>query len=78
MFLEWDRELYDPVTDEPAKCNSSDLNEERGQIEILFSDKTGTLTENIMLFKEASIRLCSKSTKSSKFLSLTRLGSECQ
>ena len=55
MFLEWDRELYDPVTDEPAKCNSSDLNEELGQIEILFSDKTGTLTENIMLFKEASI-----------------------
>ena len=55
MFLEWDRELYDPVTDEPAKCNSSDLNEELGQIEILFSDKTGTLTENIMIFKEASI-----------------------
>ena len=55
MFLEWDRDLYDPVTDEPAKCNSSDLNEELGQIEILFSDKTGTLTENIMLFKEASI-----------------------
>ena len=55
MFLEWDRDLYDPVTDEAAKCNSSDLNEELGQIEILFSDKTGTLTENIMLFKEASI-----------------------
>ena len=55
MFLEWYRELYDPVTDEPAQCNSSDLNEELGQIEILFSDKTGTLTENIMLFKEASI-----------------------
>ena len=55
MFLEWDRDLYDPVTDEPAKCNSSDLNEELGQIQILFSDKTGTLTENIMLFKEASI-----------------------
>ena len=55
MFLVWDRDLYDPETDEPAKCNSSDLNEELGQIEILFSDKTGTLTENIMIFKEASI-----------------------
>ena len=55
MFLEWDRDLYDPETDEAAKCNSSDLNEELGQIEILFSDKTGTLTENIMMFKEASI-----------------------
>ena len=39
MFLEWDRDLYDPETDEPAKVNSSDLNEELGQIEILFSDK---------------------------------------
>jgi len=55
MFLVWDVELYDEETGEGAKCNSSDLNEELGQIEILFSDKTGTLTENIMLFKEASI-----------------------
>ena len=55
MFLEWDRDMYDPDTDEPAKVNSSDLNEELGQIEILFSDKTGTLTENVMIFKEASI-----------------------
>ena len=55
MFLEWDRDMYDPATDEPAKVNSSDLNEELGQIEILFSDKTGTLTENVMIFKEASI-----------------------
>ena len=55
MFLEWDRDLYEPLTDEPAKVNSSDLNEELGQIEILFSDKTGTLTENVMIFKEASI-----------------------
>ena len=55
MFLEWDRDLYDPDTDEAAKVNSSDLNEELGQIEVLFSDKTGTLTENVMVFKEASI-----------------------
>ena len=54
-FLAWDRDLYDPESDEPARCNSSDLNEELGQVEILFSDKTGTLTENIMIFKEASI-----------------------
>ena len=55
LFLEWDRDLYDSETDEPARVNCSDLNEELGQVEILFSDKTGTLTENIMLFKEASI-----------------------
>ena len=54
MFLEWDRDLYDPKTDEPAKCNCSDLNEELGQIEILFSDKTGQSCneESLKIFRE--------------------------
>ena len=51
MFIIWDRDLYDPATDEPAKVNSSDLNEELGQIDLLFTDKTGTLTENVMVLK---------------------------
>lgn len=50
-FFEWDMEMYDEVSNEPAKVNSSDLNEDLGQIEYLFSDKTGTLTENEMVFK---------------------------
>lgn len=43
-------------TGQPAVANTSDLNEELGQIEVLFSDKTGTLTKNLMIFKACSIR----------------------
>lgn len=32
MFLVWDVQLYDAEMDQPAKCNSSDLNEELGQV----------------------------------------------
>ena len=68
------------MTDEAAKVNSSDLNEELGQIEILFSDKTGTLTENIMLFKEASINGIKYDSKAlrtkNKFSSFTNESSD--
>ncbi|XP_063363276.1 phospholipid-transporting ATPase IF [Cydia amplana] len=56
LFIGWDEELRCEETGKPAIANTSDLNEELGQVEILFSDKTGTLTKNIMVFKACSIK----------------------
>lgn len=38
-----------------ANCRNSDLIEEMGQVEFVFSDKTGTLTQNKMEFKKISV-----------------------
>ena len=51
MFVQWDKNLRDDKTDEPAIVRTSDINEELGLITHLFSDKTGTLTKNEMIFR---------------------------
>ena len=49
-----DVDIYDPETGF-SLCRNSDLIEEMGQVEFIFSDKTGTLTCNVMEFKQCSI-----------------------
>ncbi|MBN3306490.1 AT11B ATPase, partial [Amia calva] len=55
FFISWDLDLYHEESDQKAQVNTSDLNEELGQVEYVFTDKTGTLTENEMQFRECSI-----------------------
>ncbi|XP_034149800.1 probable phospholipid-transporting ATPase IF isoform X4 [Esox lucius] len=55
FFIGWDLDLYHEESNQMAQVNTSDLNEELGQVEYVFTDKTGTLTENEMLFRECSI-----------------------
>eukprot|EP01039_Chlorochromonas_danica_P007893 gene7893-8706_t len=55
-FMNIDEEMYYEKTDTPALLvRTMTLNEELGQISHIFSDKTGTLTCNVMDFRKASI-----------------------
>jgi phospholipid-transporting ATPase len=55
LLMQQDLQLYHEPTDARLKCRALNINEDLGQIRYVFSDKTGTLTQNRMVFHAASV-----------------------
>ncbi|KAG6418117.1 hypothetical protein SASPL_120316 [Salvia splendens] len=54
-FMIRDDRMFDKSTNSRFQCRALNINEDLGQIKYVFSDKTGTLTENKMEFQCASV-----------------------
>ncbi|KAH0887764.1 hypothetical protein HID58_050193 [Brassica napus] len=54
-FMTRDDLMYDESSNSSFQCRALNINEDLGQIKYLFSDKTGTLTDNKMEFQCACI-----------------------
>ncbi|XP_049540344.1 probable phospholipid-transporting ATPase IA isoform X4 [Anopheles darlingi] len=55
IFINMDIDMYHEESDTPAMARTSNLNEELGMVKYIFSDKTGTLTRNVMEFKKCTV-----------------------
>merc|ERR1712048_1124812 len=54
-FLTQDLDLYSEMYESGVECRTLNITDELGNIEHVFCDKTGTLTENSMVFRQMSI-----------------------
>lgn len=55
IMIAWDVDMYYEPTNTKCDPHTSSINEELGQISYVFSDKTGTLTDNVMVFRKISV-----------------------
>eukprot|EP00931_Biecheleriopsis_adriatica_P106531 TRINITY_DN8096_c0_g1_i1.p1 TRINITY_DN8096_c0_g1~~TRINITY_DN8096_c0_g1_i1.p1 ORF type:complete len:1431 (-),score=323.02 TRINITY_DN8096_c0_g1_i1:78-4370(-) len=62
IFVNRDQSMYDEGTGKFAKVRSMNLLQEIGMVSYVFSDKTGTLTQNVMELRQVSIdgTICGK------------------
>ncbi|EJD53100.1 phospholipid-translocating P-type ATPase [Auricularia subglabra TFB-10046 SS5] len=54
-FIYFDYDIWYQKTDTASLARSWNLSDDLGQIEYVFSDKTGTLTQNVMVFRQCSV-----------------------